>query len=154
MIKLSFFAALLSSAGQSLHLRQEEENYLAQVSMTDTRECYKAITRIISPTYWFKSVNRLGRVFEDFYFGHNRSTLFWCEQGEGDTELAKLISENEIEVEWRRASEVRPKATLWGTKGIGSHDILEGKAMTDNWLLAALSALAEKPGRVEKLFVN
>ena len=52
---------------------------------------------------------------------------------------------------WRRASDVFPGATLF--KGISPNDIFQGH-LGDCYLLAALSCLAEVPGRIESIFVG
>jgi len=55
--------------------------------------------------------------------------------------------------DWKRIGEVDTSPSLWGEKGISPAGIEQGKLGTC-WFLAAASALAEYPERVEKLFVN
>lgn len=46
-----------------------------------------------------------------------------------------------------------PDNMLWGTDGITPLDVRQG-AVGNCWFMAACSALAEKPERLEKLFLN
>ena len=43
--------------------------------------------------------------------------------------------------------------SLFGTDGITPNDIMQG-ALGDCWFMSAASALAEVPGRMEKVFLN
>jgi len=60
-----------------------------------------------------------------------------------------LIATN---ITWERASEAFPDATLFGS-GIVAGDINQG-FVGNCWFLASCAALAEMPGRVEKIFLN
>ena len=55
-------------------------------------------------------------------------------------------------IRWERASEAFPDATLFGS-GIVAGDINQG-FVGNCWFLASCAALAEMPGRVEKIFLN
>ena len=57
--------------------------------------------------------------------------------------------------EWKRPSEYVKdgKPSLWGSKGVQSNGVRQGM-VGDCWYLAAVSALAEKPDRLKKIFKN
>ena len=46
-----------------------------------------------------------------------------------------------------------PNATLFGKDGVKIEDLLL-RFIGDSWYVSAISALAEYPGRIEKLFLN
>ena len=54
-------------------------------------------------------------------------------------------------LEWARAQDILPGRTLFGN-GISPDDINQG-SLGNCWFLAAISAIAEKPGRMEKVFL-
>ena len=58
-----------------------------------------------------------------------------------------------MEIKWERATALDgPKRTLFG-KGISPDDAIQG-AIGNCWFIAAASAVAEVPGRMEKTFLN
>ena len=59
-----------------------------------------------------------------------------------------------MEIKWERATALTdgPKRTLFG-KGISPDDAIQG-AIGNCWFIAAASAVAEVPGRMEKVFLN
>ena len=83
--------------------------------------------------------------YSDPDFTPDASSLDWADQGE--KELAHFSS-----VDWVRAQTAFPAKTLFGD-GISADDINQG-GLGNCWFLAALSAIAEKPGRLEKVFLN
>ena len=54
---------------------------------------------------------------------------------------------------WHRAADRFPDNPFWGTNGITPLDVRQG-AVGDCWFMVAASALAEKPKRLEKIFLN
>ena len=56
-------------------------------------------------------------------------------------------------IEWIRASEALPNATLFGMEGINPED-LSREFIGNSWFVSAIAALAEFPNRIEKLFLN
>ena len=54
-------------------------------------------------------------------------------------------------LEWARAQDIFPGKSLFGD-GISPDDIDQG-GLGNCWFLAAISAIAEKPGRMEKVFL-
>ena len=59
------------------------------------------------------------------------------------------------QITWKRLSEVYSSSdySLFGEKGISPSDVLQG-AIGNCWFMAAAAAVAEQPGRLEKVFVN
>ena len=55
-------------------------------------------------------------------------------------------------LEWARAQDIFPGKSLFGD-GISPDDIDQG-GLGNCWFLAAISAIAEKPGRMEKVFLQ
>ena len=54
---------------------------------------------------------------------------------------------------WKRASEQFSDNPFWGTDGVSPSDVIQG-AIGNCWFLAMASALAEKPKRLESIFIN
>ena len=65
----------------------------------------------------------------------------------GEDELSEHAS-----LEWTRAQDAFPGHKIFGD-GISPDDINQG-GLGNCWLLSAASAIAEKPGRMEKVFLN
>ena len=61
--------------------------------------------------------------------------------------------ERKENIEWKRASEVFPQASLFGRNGVTPEDLVQG-FIGNCWFISGVAALAEFPGRVEKLFLN
>ena len=61
--------------------------------------------------------------------------------------------EKETTISWVRARDAHPAATLFGPEGVSITDfptLFTG----NNWFVTGLTAIAETPGRIEKLFLN
>lgn len=82
--------------------------------------------------------------FTDAEFYPDTDALYWADMGEhlGGTE----------ELQWRRAKDAFPNMSFLGN-GLSPDDINQG-GLGDCWFLAAASSVAEKPGRLEKVFGN
>ena len=83
--------------------------------------------------------------FTDEDFRADQDALHW----EDRHEESKL---KQADVEWKRASVFGNTKTLFG-KGISPDDIGK-KALSDCWFLSGASAIAEYPGKLEKVFLN
>ena len=59
----------------------------------------------------------------------------------------------EANISWKRAGDAFRRHTLFGKNGITVKDIDQGK-LGDCWFLAAATALAEVPERIERIFLN
>jgi hypothetical protein len=77
--------------------------------------------------------------------------LYWYDMGdESSAEMSRFNGE----LEWRRVSEVfNSEYSLWGENGITPHDIAQG-SIGNCWYLAAAAALAEYPGRLDRVVEN
>lgn len=71
----------------------------------------------------------------------------------GEADGAMRAIEKTKGIEWARASEKFPKSTLFGDDGVKAEE-MDDSWIGNNWLVAAISHIAEKPGRIEKLFLN
>jgi len=56
-------------------------------------------------------------------------------------------------IEWGRISERFNEHSLFGTNGVTPEDIRQG-SLGNCWIMAGASAVAELPGRLEKVFLN
>ena len=63
------------------------------------------------------------------------------------------MTDFEDRITWRRLKDQFPRNKFWGTDGIKPTDIKQGE-LGNCWFLVAASALAEKPKRLEKIFLN
>ena len=86
--------------------------------------------------------------FVDSAFPADETSLLWAEVGE------TWSTAGEVEV-WKRIKDVYGGGdySLFGSNGVTPRDIFQG-SIGNCWFMSALSAIAEKPGRVEKLFLN
>lgn len=92
-----------------------------------------------------------GAKFTDLDFKPGSDALYWRSMGESKLDMAE--TEREFDIEWKRASDVFTDVTLFGHKGIEPTDMTQGY-IGNCWFISGVSAMAEYPGRVEKLFVN
>lgn len=76
--------------------------------------------------------------------------LYWQDY---TSEKTGQVSSFEARVNWVRASDQFPGNPFWGTDGISPLDIRQG-AVGDCWFMVTASAMAEKPKRLEKIFLN
>lgn len=77
-------------------------------------------------------------------------SLFWADY---DSEKTGQVSQFEPRVKWHRAIDQFPDNPFWGEDGITPLDVRQG-AVGDCWFMVAASALAERPKRLEKIFLN
>ena len=59
----------------------------------------------------------------------------------------------EDSIDWQTIRDIFDEHSLWGEKGISHNDVNQG-SMGNCWFLAGASAMAEDPGRLEKIFLN
>ncbi len=78
------------------------------------------------------------------------SSLYWDDMKEGNTRFAHTGA---AEVKWGRAQEVFGNHSMFGEKGIEPSDVRQGY-IGNCWFLAAASALAEVPGRLENVWID
>ena len=76
--------------------------------------------------------------------------LYWADH---ESEKEGQVSSFLKRVTWKRASDQFPDNPFWGTDGINPLDVRQG-AVGDCWFMVAASALAERPKRLEKIFLN
>lgn len=76
--------------------------------------------------------------------------LFWADR---PSEKNGFVAQYADAISWFRISSQFPNSSLWGENGISPMDIRQG-ALGNCWFLAAASALAEKPSRLEQIFLN
>ena len=90
----------------------------------------------------FWSILGSGNQYTDSDFTADQSALWWADMGETNDKWASTS--------WARASSMT--GTLFG-EGISVDDINQGY-IGNCWFMAAASAIAEKPDRLESVFLN
>lgn len=88
---------------------------------------------------------------EDNEFAHGANALYWANLGEANGTIGTLSKTQDIN--WARASDSYPEASLFGADGVHAQG-LDEVFIGSSWFVAALAQIAETPGRVEKLFLN
>jgi len=99
----------------------------------------------------FYSLLDAGNSYEDTEFGHSSHALYWTEAGEGNGNFAV---NKEQWITWRRATDISGNHTLFGDNGIVDPNDINQGWIGNCWFLSAASAIAEKPGRFESIFLN
>lgn len=155
MMKIKFFSAMmLGSVAQALQLKQWSyaQNF-AQLEADTHRQptCLSTSERIKTPVDKFYELYGAAQLYEDNSFQPSSQALFWANMGEQDGSMAQM--EKEVNIQWKRVVEAYPNATLFGQNGISPADLKIG-FIGNSWFVSALAALAEFPGRIEKIFLN
>ena len=159
-MNLKFFSVAISSAVcQALSIDISMGSKLA-LSAGSQRDCNASFQRNNGKLQDFETIVKGSAKFVDETFPANESALQWAQHNE--RVFSEDASENQAElnkVHWRRAQDIGKLSKgygefkLWNSNGISPLDVRQG-GLGDCWFLAAASALAEKPGRIEKLFHN
>ena len=84
--------------------------------------------------------------YKDNDFSADSSSIYWS----GFNEKNPVSS---YDIYWNRIQDVYENATLWGKQGIRPDDVRQG-LLGNCWFLASASAIAEKPSRMEQVFLN
>ena len=144
----SITLACLAATSTALSLNQSES--LAQVFLEAGTQgdstCTNTQDRAKAGSVDFYKLLYKESKFTDSDFKADYSSLDWAEWGEQE-----LYNKRSI-IEWGRAQDVFPGKTIFGN-GISADDINQG-GLGNCWFLSAISAIAEKPGRMEKVFLN
>ena len=98
----------------------------------------------------FYAIYRGSATYSDSDFKPDSDALYWADMGE---DTSKMATEKEPKITWKRAGSAFPKHTLFGRGGVTVKDVEQGW-IGDCWFLAAATALAEVPGRIERIFLN
>ena len=92
----------------------------------------------------------------DNTFPHN-DAIYWQDDGAYYTDSSPADHANTANlIQWKRPSEISWLAggySLFGTDGVTMQDIQQGQ-IGNCWWMAACIAVAEYPGRIEKVFLN
>ena len=150
MIRLSFFAATIAAVAESCrllpmpaHYGQIEQESGEATCMTTAERARKSVKN------FYEIVDGKNRI-EDKEFPHNQSSLYWANLGEADGKIGTL--EKSSNISWRRAFDAYPNTNLFGD-GLHPQD-LDEIFTGNNWFVSAIGAVAEFPGRIEKMFLN
>ena len=87
--------------------------------------------------------------YSDESFAASDDALFWAESGESNT-TAGFYAQY---LNWERIQKAFPTSTLFGPNGVHPTDIKQG-SLGNCWIMAGASAVAELPGRIEKIWLN
>lgn len=94
----------------------------------------------------YHTIKNQAEKFTDINFP-KEDAIYWADFGEGGD-----VSNNYME--WKRISDPTfPSTKFWGDKHISVDDIRQG-AIGNCWIMAAMSALAEHPERVDKIMIS
>ena len=107
--------------------------------------------RLKRPVDKFYELYNAQTMYEDPEFQPGSKSLYWASMGESESSMAQL--ERQENIEWKRASQVFPEASLFGKNGVRPEDMVQG-FIGNCWFISGVAALAEFPGRIEKLFLN
>ena len=124
---------------------------MAEQSKT-AHTCTTAMERNRNTVDDFLTINAGTDKYTDASFPTN-DALYWA-----DAPFARyMVSLYENNIEWQRISDDGfPEVTMWGPNGkesVNPQDINQGY-IGNCWIMAAISAMAEVPGRVDSIFVN
>mmetsp|Transcript_23161 Transcript_23161/g.30877 ORF Transcript_23161/g.30877 Transcript_23161/m.30877 type:complete len:202 (+) Transcript_23161:141-746(+) len=88
--------------------------------------------------------------FTDKDFPRDINAFLWP----GETPVNGLPSQEALEtVEWKRLGETNEGNKLFNKGSVVPSDIIQGN-VGDCWFLAGAAAIAEKPGKLEEIFLN
>jgi hypothetical protein len=149
----TFIAACITAVAVSIRtspISQMSPAHSFAELLSSNHTCLSSSNRNKADLVDFWSFQNGSEKYSDSDFTPDKSALFWSEFGEHKMELKEIASD----VTWKRIGEAYDSSySLFGDKGIVPGDIVQGE-LGDCWLLAGASAVAEKPGRIKKLFVN
>lgn len=128
--------------------RADEMARLAQVGATSdgSHDCLTTNRRMKASTDDFWKILSEDGQYKDEDFTATDDSLMWSDKGESN-------QWSNMNITWKRATElnINPKS-LFGD-GISVDDINQGY-IGNCWFMAAASAVAETPGRLESVFLN
>ena len=148
MIK-TFVVASIAAAAAATRLNSRLEQILAQLGVENESEktCLSTANRNKEEVDNFYELLASHKVYSDDDFTPDASAIWWSNIDTADGEI------NKIQISWKRATDLKPKHTLFG-KGISPDDIIQGN-VSNCWFLAAACSIADvDPGLVEKAFHN
>ena len=112
-----------------------------------TSTCHRTPERNKEELPDFYSIYAGNSDFEDYSFRHTSSNIFaWSDAHETNRWANHGVT-------WKRVKDAFAGHTMFGTNGITPQDMRQG-SIGNCWFISAASALAEVPGRVEKIFLN
>ena len=118
-------------------------------------QCQRAVNRAKGtlPDYW--NIANGTSAWTDTDFGHETETLIWKSQEE-ETQWNGSFANRESSITWARAYNAfdNNTHTIRGNDEQYHFEDIDQGYIGNCWFLAAAIALAEKPGRLEKVFVN
>ena len=154
MFLRTFVSACLASAAISLKLSDHQTPSAIATILSQTQTaisgeiCQRAATANKADVPDFYAIHAGSKVFTDDKFPHTSAAFAWSDAGEVYSAANEAAG-----TQWKRAKDVFPKKTLWGTNGITPQDMRQGE-IGNCWFIAGASALAEKKGRLENVFLN
>lgn len=143
---IACFAAAAHSMKTNMMLAQTEASAEAESSTQHT--CTSAANRNKQlPPKFSDYISVTSGKFMDLEFAPNADAIYWADMGEHAPDGFEKIT-------WARAYNTFASKgkSLFGD-GISTDDINQG-SLGDCWFLSAASAIAEYPGRMEKVFLN
>ena len=121
------------------------KNYQMELAQnSEKKTCKTTQNRIKAEPDKFWDIRNGSSVYTDKEFTNDVTSIKWSEFNE-------QIKGN-VNYKWKRASEALSGHKIFGD-GATPDDVVQG-SLGNCWSLAAAAAVAEKKGRIEKLFVN
>jgi hypothetical protein len=143
----SLAVALLLASTQAVQTSSSIKNLVASLSRSQQsggHSCSYAIERMKKPTVDHTQIVGKGVKWTDPDFSHIDNAMYWSD--------ANLYSLNAAPVNWARARDRIPNASIFGTE-INPNDVDQG-ALGDCYFLASCSATAEFNSRFSRAFVT
>ena len=160
-MKLITFFALTTSAlsvNKLIQTPRRIDHLLIHAEPSAADRCSANRARMIDKTNQKTYVDNIGSTneFSDASFAADDSSLYWQQT---PADLKKGNNSDVIKM-YKNANWKRPKdfstgtyPNLWGAKGVKPNGVSQG-GLGDCWFLAAGSAIAEHPERIQEVFLN
>ena len=147
----SFALASIAAAAAATNSSWGMEQLFAQTALesaTKTHTCLTTANRNKAKLDDFYALLKGTTPYADADFTADQNAVYWKDidtLGKHDDALKKPVT-------WKRATAMGSDKTLFG-KGISPAGMVQGQ-IGNCWFMAAASAVAEVPGRMEKVFLN
>lgn len=151
--KINYMTMLDEQSKASVQLlAQDDEDEEAGVgAIRFNPTCNFAIRRANDgPDNWTKYIGK-GREFSDSTMPADSSMIVWTKHAR--TDFAAMRNKISSIRSFKRPSDMERNPSLWGSRGVHYHDVVQG-ANGDCYMVAVASSLAEYDNRVKNMFIQ